>query len=94
MLQKIYRELNLIPASAKISASESILPHLAMRRYAYEFPDVEDAEYIAVFMFKDNYLTTESDYKKALNQYIFNPSWNILVNDPPFLLLKNTGKGQ
>lgn len=89
---KVYKELDLIPADASVCASESILPHLAQRKYAYFFPDVEDAEYMAVFMYKDNYMLTENEYQKALNQYMYNPSWSILVNDPPFLLLKNIGK--
>lgn len=91
---KINRELKLIPPDAKVCASESLLPHLAQRRYIYEFPDVEDAEYMAVFMFKDNYMLTENNYQKALNQYMFNPSWSIMVNDPPFLLLRNTKSKQ
>lgn len=91
---KIHRELKLIPPDAKVCASESLLPHLAQRRYIYEFPDVEDAEYMAVFMFKDNYMLTENNYQKALNQYMFNPSWSIMVNDPPFLLLRNTKSKQ
>ena len=86
--KKIHDDLKLIPCDAKISASSSILPHLSQRRYAYNFPDVEDAEYIAIFTFKDNYLTDESTYSKMLNSYISNPAWKIIAYDSPFMLLK------
>lgn len=89
---KVYKELALIPPGAKVCASESILPHLAQRKCAYFFPDVEDAEYMAVFIYKDNYMLTGNEYQKALNQYVSDPSWSILVDDPPFLLLKNTSR--
>jgi len=85
---KIHADLKLIPPDAKICASESILPHLSQRKYPYEFPDVEDAEYIAVFTFKNNYMMSDSAYSKTVNKYINNPSWKIIANDPPFLLMK------
>jgi len=85
---KIHADLRLIPPDAKICASESILPHLSQRMCAYEFPDVEDAEYIAVFTFKNYYLTDDKTYSKVLNSYILNPFWKIIAYDPPFLVLK------
>lgn len=85
---KIHKDLELIPADAKVCASSSLLPHLAQRKYPYEFPDVEDAEYIAIFTYRDYYLTDDKTYLKVMNSYILNPSWRILRYDPPFLLLK------
>jgi len=86
--KNIHHDLNLIPDSSKVCASGSILPHLASRKYAYEFPDVEDAGYIAVFAFHDWYLTPEQDYTKEVYKYAFSPSWNLISNDYPFLLFK------
>jgi len=85
---KIHSDLKLIPPDAKICASQCILPHLAQRRYVFEFPDVEDAEYMAVFTYRDYYLTDDRTYKKVLDQYILNPAWKIIAYDPPFLLMK------
>jgi uncharacterized membrane protein len=85
---KIHSDLNLIPATAKVSASESIIPHLSQRLYAYEFPDIQDAEYIAVFTYKNYYLVDSATYSKVLNQYITSPHWKIIAYHPPFLLIK------
>lgn len=85
---KIHADLKLIPPDAKVCASESILPHVSQRPYAYEFPDVEDAGYIAVFTFKNFYATDDVTYRKALDQYLLNPSWKVIAYNPPFLLMK------
>jgi len=85
---KIHIDLKLIPSNAKVCASESILPHLAQRMCGYEFPDVEDAEYLAVFTYHDYYMTDARTYSEKLNSYILNPSWKIIEYDPPFLLMK------
>ncbi len=85
---EIYNRLKLIPEDAKVCASASLLPHLSQRKYSYEFPDVEDADYIAVFTFQDYYASTQHDYTRILNKYITNSSWKIIANVPPFILLK------
>lgn len=85
---KIHEDLRLIPPDAKICASSSILPHLAQRKYAYEFPDMEDADYIAVFTCRDFYKVDDATYSDELMKYLFNPSWGIIANTPYFFLLK------
>jgi uncharacterized membrane protein len=85
---KIHTDLKLIPPDAKVCASEALLPHLAQRKFVYEFPDVEDAEYLAVFTFHNYYLIDEKTYSKVLDSYILNPSWKMIAYDPPFLLMK------
>jgi hypothetical protein len=85
--------LKLIPPDAKVCASSSILPHLAQRKYAYEFPDVEDAEYIALFTFHDFYNVDEGTYSEELIKYLSNPSWGIIANTSSFLLLKKDAGG-
>lgn len=91
---KIHRDLKMIPTDAKVCASSSILPHLSERKYAYEFPDVEDADYIAIFTFKDFYVVDEKDYFNDVAQYVLDPSWKMIAYDPPFLLMKKRVPGK
>jgi len=51
---KIHKELDIIPDTAKVSASTNIAPHLAFRKFIYYFPRVDDAKYIAVFESEKN----------------------------------------
>lgn len=88
-IKGINRDIDLIPADAHVCASASILPHLAQRKFIYEFPDVKDAEYIAVFSFPDFYLIPSDKYTKELfEKYVFNPNWKILACNYPLILLK------
>lgn len=85
---KIYNGLKLIPSDAKVCASLSILPHLTQRRYAYEYPDIQDAEYLALFTFRDFYYVDDSIYYKIIYKHVFSASWDILAYNPPFILMK------
>lgn len=88
----ITEDLKLIPPDARVSASASILPHLAQRKYIYEFPYVNDAEYIAVFAFPDFFKVSANNYCDTLyRSYILDPHWEIIANDFPFYLLKKAG---
>lgn len=86
--KKIHSDLNLIPDDAKVCASESILPHLSQRRCIYEFPDIEDADYIAIFAFHDWYRCSEKEYFTQRDKIICSAAWNLIANDFPFLLFK------
>jgi hypothetical protein len=85
---KIHKDINEIPSNAKVSASSSVLPHLAQRKSIYEFPNVDDAEYIAVFAHYDYFEIKEDEYDNALCQYIFSSDWNMIANDSPCLIFK------
>jgi uncharacterized membrane protein len=86
--QKIHEDLQLIPDTARVCASDAILPHLAQRRFIYQFPNVNDAEYIAAFAYRDNFLVSTGNYNSEFYKYVFSPDWNILANDYPFVLFK------
>jgi len=94
--EAIHRDLELIPPDAHISASASILPHLSQRKYIYEFPYIDDAQYLAIFAFHDFFKVPPDQYNEAVyNQFVFDPHWQIIANDFPFLLLKKVnGEGK
>jgi|GEM_PF-277027 len=87
-VKEIHRELNLIPADAKVSASEHILPQLSERLFIYQFPDVQDADYIAVFALKDYYQIPDSAYRNFVHKYIFSPDWDVIAHTHDFILFK------
>ncbi|HSY76040.1 MAG TPA: DUF2079 domain-containing protein, partial [Bacteroidia bacterium] len=84
----LHKALSLIPADAKVSASATIVPHLAQRKSIYEFPQIDDAEYIAAYTFRDYYLLTPAEYDASLYQYVFSPDWKIIADVYPLIILK------
>ena len=88
-VKTINRDLELIPPYASVSASASILPHLAQRKNIYEFPDAANAEYLAVFTFTDYFVMSQEQYSTQLYaNYLFSSHWQVIAYDIPFLLLK------
>jgi len=87
---KINEALSLIPANARVSASSSILPHLASRNTVYAFPKVADAQYIAAFSFFQYTEPglTENLYSQQFYQCVLDTTWTITANEYPFLLLE------
>lgn len=91
---KIDADMKLIPPDAKVCASSSMLPHLAERESIYEFPHIQDAEYLAILTSKDNYMITEKNYSHILDSCVMDPSWKMVAYDPPFLLMKKKVPGK
>jgi uncharacterized membrane protein len=91
-VKKVYRHLELIPSDAKVTASVTILPHLAFRPNIYNFPKVEDANYIVVFRDRDTYPLGLAQFDKEIDKYLSDSSWNIKIDDYPLLILKKEKK--
>ncbi len=87
-ISNVYKSLQLIPADAKVSASNYYLPHLSQRHSIYRFPDMYDADYIVVQQQWDNMFVSEKLYLSTIQLYLNDPNWVIIYNDFPFLLLK------
>jgi uncharacterized membrane protein len=86
--KKLHAALNQLPPDASISASEHIIPQISQRSKIYYFPSVEDAEYLALFHAHDNYMLTVDQYRDLVDQYLFSTEWNIISEDPAYVILK------
>ena len=85
----------LIPPEANVSASASILPHLAERKAIYVFPKMHDtfygdAQYIAAFTFFEygDSSVNYNLYDYTLYTCITNNQWTVVTWNEPFILLK------
>jgi len=85
---KIHKLLRSVPSGAKVSASASLIPHLAQRQTIYHFPDVGDAEYLAVFSTPDYYLMSKGLYNAEVYKYVFRSDWNLIGSEESFFLFK------
>ena len=87
-LENVHQYLKLIPAEARVSASNSILPQLSFRSKIYFFPRVDDAEYIALVRKNDSYPYSQEQFDAALNNYLTSSDWNVVVNESLIIILK------
>lgn len=87
-VREVYRQIGQIPDKSVISATGTIVPHLAFRPKLYNFPKVLDAEYIVVFTDRDTYPVNQNKFDSTLNYYLNRDNWIILVDNFPLLILK------
>lgn len=83
--------LKQIPPNAKVSGSNTLLPHLAQRQFIYFFPDVRDAEYIVFSVFDDNYLVSHEINVEYRNKIFEDPNWEFIAKEYPVYLFKRKG---
>lgn len=85
---KVYRYLEQIPDSAAVSAQCQLYPHLAERQDIYQYPDIQNSDYIALLKTPSTYPLRKEDYDKRLDSLLTDSVFSILINDSPFYLFK------
>jgi uncharacterized membrane protein len=91
-IQSVNHQLGLIPQNAAVSATGTIVPHIAWRSKIYNFPKVSDAEYIAVFTKRDTYPLNREQFNEELKKYHSSPEWKSIFNDSSLLILKRVNR--
>ena len=84
----VHRDLALVPAGARVSASSPLVPHLAERAYIYQFPYVADADYIAALRHSDTYPLSNAALEAQLAEYRASGRWRVVLEQGPLLLLR------
>ncbi|HBS88215.1 MAG: hypothetical protein A2W91_04585 [Bacteroidetes bacterium GWF2_38_335] len=88
-VEKVYDALEKIPDNAKVSAQGMIVPHMCFRDYIYQWPVVEDAEYVILIPEdKRRFPLNEKQYKQFLGWYKYSPDWEVFFEDEVVLILK------
>lgn len=94
-VKETYRALQLIPKDENVSVSAhyALVPHLAIRKDIYEFPIVEDAEYIAVLIGEGTYpLKTNEAFADSVAVYRNSPEWELLYDQNKMQVLRRIRK--
>lgn len=83
-----HKIIELIPHDAIVSAQSPFLPHLALRDKIYQFPTINDAEYI-VFSEKENsYPLSRTDFNRYIENLMKSPDFEVLSSEPLVVLKK------
>ena len=95
------RLLRLIPPNATVSAMDQLSPHLGDRQHSYLFPDVEDAEYVALDVTTNanpgtaddpDQLTPNGDQERGAMALLASRHYRILAADDGYLILRRTAR--
>jgi hypothetical protein len=87
---EIYKAFKLIPDDAPLSASSAFCPHLANREKIYAFPNIVDAQYIAILdaPVRNTYPLNKTDYTKLRDSLKNSGSFATLYDANQLLILK------
>jgi len=87
-VKPIYAILDDIPADATLSVQSPFLSHLALRNHIYQFPIIQDAEFV-IFSFEElTYPLSEERFISFTNEILENPEWEIWRKQGDFYVLK------
>jgi len=77
-VMELYRALQVIPNGAKVSAQSFIVPHLAFREKIYQFPAVNDADYIVILDKEYPYPLDAATFQKKEDELLASSDWQVI----------------
>jgi uncharacterized membrane protein len=83
-----HRALKLIPDSAKVSAQSPFVPHLAFRDYIYQFPVVNDADYIVISSAEFFYPLTKESFAVQVAMLESSAEWEKIYEQNQMTILR------
>ena len=84
----VHRGMAVIPATARLSATSPLVPHLAARPYIYQFPYVGDADYIAALRAESTYPLKPEELSAQLAALQASGQWQAVLEQGPLLVLR------
>lgn len=81
-VEELNQALATIPPKAKVSATSSIVPHIAFRDYIYLYPYVLDADYVVLVADPNGIYLMNSikQLEDSVSAYRLKPNWEILYD--------------
>nr|WP_319401056.1 DUF2079 domain-containing protein [uncultured Carboxylicivirga sp.] len=88
----IYSGLATIPKGAAVSATSTLVPHIANRDKIYMFPKVLDADYIALHNTNNTYPITKWEYTHEIETILAKGIFHIIYNRGGLIILQKANK--
>jgi uncharacterized membrane protein len=90
-VKEVHRQLNHLPRTAKISAQTQFVPHLALRENIYQFPIINDAEYIVVSEKEGKYPLDEESFAVEIKKIMESGEWEEHYREDGLVILRRSG---
>jgi uncharacterized membrane protein len=79
--------IDLIPPSVSVSAQETFVPHLSHRKHIYQFPMINEAEYIFLDVTASKVPLSKEEYVNTVSN-VLQKDYGVLVAEDSFVVLK------
>jgi uncharacterized membrane protein len=87
-VKPVYEGLKLIPGDAVVCATNKIAPHLAHRSGIYVFPEIRDAEYLALLNDGDPFPISQEKFLELRKSLIESDDWEVIFRKGQMVVLK------
>jgi len=84
----VYNAIKKIPSNANLSAQSPIVPHVAFRDYIYQFPVIENAQFILINKMEDPYPLSKQELIDEIKNLINSQKWTVFHEEDPVVILK------
>ncbi len=84
----VYDAMDMVPENAALSATSTIVPHMAFRDKIYHFPVVNDADYILINSAGSIAPLTEAEMETEVMGLKSDNDWNLIFNKDNIYLFK------
>ena len=85
--------LKMIPEDAAVSAQNVLVPRLSSRKKIYLFPQVKDAEYVALVNFRKTWPLPKAEHTTALKCYWGSAKWENIYKKDKLYIFRKVGGG-
>lgn len=85
---KLHSKLNEIPQDAIVSAQSPLMPHISWRESVYQFPNIDNAEFIAISSHEVAYPLTLEQYHQKVDLIKSDTSWKIWYKQEGILIFR------
>lgn len=84
----VYTGLSIIPKGVAVSATSTLVPHIANREKIYMFPEILDAEYIAIHNTSNTYPLNKFEYQQKNIQIFNDEAYELIYNKGNLIIYK------
>ena len=89
-IEHVRHALDLIPDDAPVSAQSPAVPHLALRDRLYQYPLINDAEYILLLPLESPYPLDVVTYSTRMELLLEDPEWVVLEKSDAVVLFRKS----
>jgi uncharacterized membrane protein len=86
--KEVARVMSLIPDDANVSALNMFCPHLSFRKNIYQFPDINDAEYVLLANSENAYPLRGAKLSTTIRDYLSSNYWETLSANKSIYLFR------
>lgn len=84
----VYTGFSIMPKGVAVSATSTLVPHIANREKIYMFPVILDAEYIAIHNTNNTYPLNKFEYQQKIIQIFNDEAYELIYNKGNLIIYK------